>query len=83
MRSSSGLREGRVRDARTGEPIGEAYVIARWMGTLSATGQTACVHAESGVSDDEGRYRIVDWTGEAPTDVLKELDPGRPGATAR
>jgi hypothetical protein len=54
---------GRVWDASSGQPVRGAIVVVRWNGIAGtiATSQSVCVHVETAVSDDEGRYRTPWW----------------------
>ena len=62
---SGGPIEGRVLDQATRNPIAGAIVVVRWKGTHLipfADTQGSCYHAESAVTDAEGRYRTPRWS---------------------
>src|ERR1700694_5192126 len=62
---SGGPVDGQVLAYDTGNPIGGAFVAARWVGDL-LSGRSVCVHVETAVSDELGRYHIGPWT-QTPT----------------
>lgn len=56
---------GQVTDAKTGEPIADAIVVAMWRGDvgLIADSTRICYHAETAVSDENGKFIIQGWLG--------------------
>lgn len=72
---SSGPIEGRVLDLDTKQPVAGAIVVVRWEGTHLipfADTQSSCYHAESAVTDDEGRYRIARWSAPSKGPLFTE-----------
>lgn len=69
--------EGHVLEAGTKKPLPGAIVIARWEKTYVSIGHSssACVHVESAVTDEQGRFRLPTWRGKTPHD----LDTHKPG----
>jgi hypothetical protein len=62
---SIGPVDGQVLDYDSGQPIEGAIVIGLWQGEYFqiVESKSACVHAESTVSDANGRYHIDGWAG--------------------
>lgn len=58
---SGDFREGTVLDDETQVPIAGAMVIVRWQDRSLGRGPSACVHAESAITDTQGRYRVSAW----------------------
>ncbi len=85
--SGSGI-EGQVVEQGTNNPISGAIVIARWHGTASllVDSQTVCVHVESTVTDDQGRFHFSRWY-QAPRRLVSGVQPTvtayKPGYEAR
>ncbi|VAW99343.1 hypothetical protein MNBD_GAMMA22-1503 [hydrothermal vent metagenome] len=53
---------GQVVDTDTGEPIADAFVIARWQGRVGFFhGSSTCYHVESTMSDAQGNFTIPSW----------------------
>jgi|GEM_PF-5742750 len=62
--------EGRVVDAETKKPLAGAIVIGRWEKTqsiLMADSRTYFAHVETAATDGDGRYRMPQWEGRAPS----------------
>ena len=75
---------GRVIDVSTGNPIAGAIVVARWQSsTIGVAHSTSyCVHVETAVSDQDGRYQTARWWHFPPIahfDGRMGLDAYRPG----
>lgn len=73
---SGNVIEGQVLEVGTNKPLAGAIVIARWDKTYSSLVDTTtvCIHVESAVTDEQGRFRLPTWRGKAPswgTDVHK------------
>jgi hypothetical protein len=66
---SGGPVDGQVIDYDTGNPVNGVFVAAKWMADL-LSGRTVCVHVETSVSDELGRYHMSRWTQQpvAPVD---------------
>ncbi len=73
--SGSGI-EGQVVEQGTNNPISGAIVIARWHGTASllVDSQTVCVHVESTVTDDQGRFHFSRWY-QPPRRLVSGVQP--------
>ncbi len=68
--------EGVITDYETGDPIPDAFVVARWTGTsggLGHGGGAICFHVEVTRSDTEGRYFIP--PPEIESDYPKYREP--------
>ncbi|TCK18951.1 hypothetical protein DFR30_2239 [Thiogranum longum] len=52
--------EGRVLDKDTGQPVGDALVVALWKG-VGGYSRRMCFHAETVKTDENGVYRIPSW----------------------
>lgn len=61
---SGGPVVGQVVEEGTHKPIAGAIVVAKWMGSVPAfaDSQTVCVHVESAVTDQEGKYELPRWS---------------------
>ncbi len=75
---------GRVIDVDTNLPIADAIVVARWQkSSLSLADSTSyCIHVETTVSGEDGRYYIARWWQFPPLlgfDGLTGMDAYRPG----
>ena len=70
---SGGAIEGQVLEEGTHKPVAEALVVVKWVGSVSkfVDSQSVCVHVESAVTDNEGRYRTPSWS--APSTVGPEI----------
>jgi hypothetical protein len=66
---SGGPVDGQVLDYDTGQPVTGAFVVAKWGGSL-LSGQSICVHVETTVSDERGRYHIGTWSQQPPALVF-------------
>jgi hypothetical protein len=55
---------GQVIDRISGKPLANVFVIGQWNGTLDVPLQpkTTCYHADFAVTDNEGRYRLPDFS---------------------
>jgi len=75
---------GRVIDVDTNLPITDAIVVARWQkSSLSLADSTSyCIHVETAVSGEDGRYWIARWWQLPPilgVDGLMGMDAYYPG----
>jgi hypothetical protein len=66
---------GQVLDVSTGKPLPGAIVVVRWLGTAVGPGHSSsvCVHVETAVTDDQGRYATPWWWQKPP--VLASSGP--------
>ncbi len=62
--ASDGFKEGNVLEEGTNTAIAGAVVVVRWQ-DRSLGRQTGCLHAESAVTDAQGRYRVPAWQAPA------------------
>jgi len=62
---TAGPVDGQVLDYDSGQPIEGAIIVGLWKGNLFqiVESKSVCVHAESTVSDANGRYHIDGWAG--------------------
>lgn len=76
---SGGPIEGRVLEASTRKPIGDAIVVARWEGHLAsyAHGKTVCYHVLTTKTNVEGRYQFPAWKKDIAEDWQKNIRPER------
>ncbi len=58
--ASDSFKEGNVLEEGTNTAIAGAVVVIRWQ-DRSLGRKTGCLHAESAVTDAQGRYRIPAW----------------------
>ena len=66
---SGGPVEGYVLDYDSGSPVAGAFVAAMWKGGL-LSGQSICVHVETALSDERGRYHVGSWRQQPPALVF-------------
>lgn len=61
---SGGPVSGQVLEEGTLKPIPGAIVVGRWIGSVPAFAEsrTVCVHVESSVTDQEGKYTLPRWS---------------------
>jgi len=72
---SGGPIDGRILDMDTRKPIPNAIVVVLWHGTdriPPADTRSSCYHAESAVTDTEGRYKIAHWTAPSEGPLFSE-----------
>src|SRR3954469_24172358 len=67
---TGGPVEGQVLDYESGAPIPGAIVVGLWGGIIVGSGQSSCTHAETAVSDVDGKYRISRWWQAPPALIL-------------
>lgn len=71
---SGGFREGKVLEDGTDRAIPGAIVVVHWRNHTVARGTAGCVHVESAITDEQGRYRL---TGPQPPSAIpsEDLEP--------
>lgn len=72
--------EGQVLEAGSNTPIPGAIVVVLWRGSVSALvdSQSVCVHVDSAVTDEDGRYRFPAWRKSSevgPAALVSALTP--------
>jgi len=74
---SGGVVKGRVLDYQTNKPIPGAIVFAYWEGHMWAVveSQTVCIHLDTTVSDDQGRYHFGAWRKPATINFVTRIHP--------
>ncbi len=61
---SGGPLSGQVLEEGTHKPVPGAIVVVKWVGSVPAfaDSQTVCVHVESTVTDQQGKYELPGWS---------------------
>lgn len=84
--SASGPINGQVLELATKTPIANAHVFLDWAGEVSgwADTQSVCIHAESTVSDQQGRFKTPAWSEETKhggrmRSSVPTIEPYKPG----
>lgn len=75
---SGGPIVGQVVEEGTHRPIPRAIVVAKWVGSVPAfaDSQTVCVHVESTVTDQQGKYELPGWSKPSTVGpVVRNLGP--------
>ena len=69
--------EGKVLEEGTNQPIPNAIVVARWIGTAFSfvESPTVCVHVLTTTTDAEGKYRFPAWRKESPLKGVRDVRP--------
>ena len=75
---SGGPLSGQVLEEGTRKPVPGAIVVAKWEGNVWAFVETrlVCVHVESTIADQEGRYKLPRWSKPSTVGpVVMDLAP--------
>lgn len=74
---SGGPVSGRVLEEGTDKPIPGTIVVVRWQGYVSSLvdSQGVCVHVDSMITDEQGRYKFTRWSKPSKVGPVFDLEP--------